>query len=78
MLRFAVIINATIGRRKKMNKKEAIELVKQVAEHQISYEVAERILDNLHKKGLLKPVRHMKFTTIEGYEFNHTEEGWDD
>ena len=61
-----------------MRKDDAIQLVKAAAEHQISAEVAEGILDTLKEEGILKPTKTMTFTTIEGYSFVHTTDGWDD
>jgi hypothetical protein len=38
-----------------MKRKDAIQIIKETAQHQISYEIAEKVLDALEKAGMLPP-----------------------
>jgi hypothetical protein len=44
-----------------MKREEAVKLIKEVAEHQISIEVAEKVLDALEEAGMLPPKIRLKY-----------------
>lgn len=44
-----------------MKRKEAVDIIKATAEHQISREVAEKVLEALEEAGMLPPKIYLKY-----------------